>query len=158
MMLHNFIFCWCVLLYFIVWVEVIKIQIWFEFKLVCNLQKGLKIKTEFSNFLEHFGPNPSSAQLAFSHMWLTWPSQLAPGPASLPGFSLARSAPLTRTAIAPTINPLLSSSPNQPNFLEIFTIQSRLGERIIRTVSPLWVGTKSPIYIVPVLRRILIHK
>jgi hypothetical protein len=24
-------------------VEVIKIQIWFEFKLVCNLQKGLKI-------------------------------------------------------------------------------------------------------------------
>jgi hypothetical protein len=26
-----------VLLYFIVWVEVLKIQIWFEFKLVCNL-------------------------------------------------------------------------------------------------------------------------
>jgi hypothetical protein len=24
-------------LYFIVWVEVLKIQIWFEFKLVCNL-------------------------------------------------------------------------------------------------------------------------
>jgi hypothetical protein len=32
-----------VLLYFIVRIEVIKIQIWFEFKLVCNLQKGLKI-------------------------------------------------------------------------------------------------------------------
>jgi hypothetical protein len=26
-----------VLLYFIVWVEVIEIQIWFEFKLICNL-------------------------------------------------------------------------------------------------------------------------
>jgi hypothetical protein len=28
-----------VLLYFIVWVEVVKIQIWFEFKLVWNLEK-----------------------------------------------------------------------------------------------------------------------
>jgi hypothetical protein len=28
-----------VLLYFIVRVEVVEIQIWFEFKLVCNLQK-----------------------------------------------------------------------------------------------------------------------
>jgi hypothetical protein len=32
-----------VLLYFIVRVEVVEIQIWVEFKLVCNLQKGLKI-------------------------------------------------------------------------------------------------------------------
>jgi hypothetical protein len=32
-----------VLLYFIVRVEVIEIQIWFKFKLVYNLQKGLKI-------------------------------------------------------------------------------------------------------------------
>jgi hypothetical protein len=32
-----------VLLHFIVRVEVVKIQIWFEFKLVCNLQNGLKI-------------------------------------------------------------------------------------------------------------------
>jgi hypothetical protein len=47
------------LLYFIVRVEVIEIQIWFEFKLVYNLQKGLKIKREFSNFLDQFGPNPS---------------------------------------------------------------------------------------------------
>jgi hypothetical protein len=31
-----------VLLYFIVRVEVVEIQIWFEFKLVCNLQKGFK--------------------------------------------------------------------------------------------------------------------
>jgi hypothetical protein len=31
------------LLYFIVRVEVIKIQIWFEFKLVCNSQMVLKI-------------------------------------------------------------------------------------------------------------------
>jgi hypothetical protein len=36
-----------VLLYFIMWVKVIEIQIWFEFKLVCNLQKGLKIKGNF---------------------------------------------------------------------------------------------------------------
>jgi hypothetical protein len=31
-----------VLLYFIVRVEVVEIQIWFEFKLVCNLQKGFE--------------------------------------------------------------------------------------------------------------------
>jgi hypothetical protein len=40
-----------VLLYFIVRVEVNEIQIWFEFKLVCNLQKGLKIYKGFSIFL-----------------------------------------------------------------------------------------------------------
>jgi hypothetical protein len=38
------------LLYFIVRVEVTKIQIWFEYKLVCNLQKGLKIYKGFSIF------------------------------------------------------------------------------------------------------------
>jgi hypothetical protein len=52
------------LLYIIVWVEVIEIQIWFEFKLVCNLQKGLKIYRGFSNFLGHIrlnpGPGPTS--------------------------------------------------------------------------------------------------
>jgi hypothetical protein len=31
-----------VLLYFIVRVEVVEIQIWFEFNLVCNLQKGFE--------------------------------------------------------------------------------------------------------------------
>jgi hypothetical protein len=36
-----------VLLHFIMWVEVIKIQIWFEFKLVCNLPKGLKFIEDF---------------------------------------------------------------------------------------------------------------
>jgi hypothetical protein len=46
-----------VLLYFIVRVEVIKIQIWFEFKLVCYLQKGLKIYKGFSIFLRCIGPN-----------------------------------------------------------------------------------------------------
>jgi hypothetical protein len=49
-----------VLLYFIVRVEVIEIQIWFEFKLVCNLQKGLKIYKWFSIFLRHIGPNSLS--------------------------------------------------------------------------------------------------
>jgi hypothetical protein len=46
-----------VLLYFIVRVEVVEIQIWFEFKLVCNLQKGLKIYKGFSIFLRHIGLN-----------------------------------------------------------------------------------------------------
>jgi hypothetical protein len=46
-----------VLLHFIVRVEVVEIQIWFEFKLVCNLQKGLKIYRGFSNFLGYIGPN-----------------------------------------------------------------------------------------------------
>jgi hypothetical protein len=46
------------LLYFIMRVEVIEIQIWFEFKLVCNLQKGLKIYRGFSNFRGYIGPNP----------------------------------------------------------------------------------------------------
>jgi hypothetical protein len=46
------------LLYFIVQVEVVEIQICFEFKLVCNLQKGLKIYKEFSIFLRRIGPNP----------------------------------------------------------------------------------------------------
>jgi hypothetical protein len=31
------------IMYFIVRLEVAEILIWFEFKLVCNLQKGLKI-------------------------------------------------------------------------------------------------------------------
>jgi hypothetical protein len=44
-----------VLLYFIVRVEVVKIQIYFEFKLVCNLQKGLKNYKIFSNFLGNMG-------------------------------------------------------------------------------------------------------
>jgi hypothetical protein len=39
-----------VLLYFILRVEIIEIQIWFEFKLICNLQKGLKIIKDFLIF------------------------------------------------------------------------------------------------------------
>jgi hypothetical protein len=46
-----------VLLYFFVRVELVKIQIWFEFKLVCNLQKGSKIYKGFSIFLRRIGPN-----------------------------------------------------------------------------------------------------
>jgi hypothetical protein len=48
------------LLYFIVRVEVVKIQIWFEFKLVCNLQKGFEIYKGFSIFLRRIGPNSRS--------------------------------------------------------------------------------------------------
>jgi hypothetical protein len=58
MPLHIF-FADEVLLYFIVRVEVVKIQIWFEFKLVCNLQKGLKINKGFSIFLRRNGLNCS---------------------------------------------------------------------------------------------------
>jgi hypothetical protein len=45
-----------VLLYFIVWVEVVEIQIWFEFKLICNLLKGLKI---INDFLGNMGRIPA---------------------------------------------------------------------------------------------------
>jgi hypothetical protein len=48
------------LLYFIVRVEVIEIQIWFEFKLVCNLQNVLKIYKGFSIFLRRIGLNSRS--------------------------------------------------------------------------------------------------
>jgi hypothetical protein len=48
------------LLYFIVRVEVIKIQIWFEFKLVCNSQMVLKIYKGFSIFLRRIGTNSRS--------------------------------------------------------------------------------------------------
>jgi hypothetical protein len=48
------------LLYFIVRVELIEIQIWLEFKLVCNLQNGLKIYKGFSIFLRRIGPNSQS--------------------------------------------------------------------------------------------------
>jgi hypothetical protein len=58
MPLHIFL-CDEVLLYFIVRVEVIKIQIWFEFKLVCNLHKGLKNYKWFSIFRRRIGMNPN---------------------------------------------------------------------------------------------------
>jgi hypothetical protein len=63
-----------VLLYFIVRVEVVEIQIWFEFKLICNLQKGLKNYKGFSNFLGNMGRIPALAQLSFSHVWPARPS------------------------------------------------------------------------------------
>jgi hypothetical protein len=44
-------------LYFIEQVEVIEVQICFKFKLVCNLQKGLKFYKRFSIFLTRIGPN-----------------------------------------------------------------------------------------------------
>jgi hypothetical protein len=63
-----------VLLYFIVRVEVIKIQIWFEFKLICNLQKGLENHKGFSNFLGNMGRITASVQLIFSRVWPAQPS------------------------------------------------------------------------------------
>jgi hypothetical protein len=49
MLLHIFL-CDEVLLYFIEQVEAVEVQIWFEFKLVCNLQKDLKTIKEFLIF------------------------------------------------------------------------------------------------------------
>jgi hypothetical protein len=64
-----------VLLYFIVSVEVVEIQIWFEFKLVCNLQKGLKIYKGFFYFpMVYWAEFPVSAQPASSRVRRTWPS------------------------------------------------------------------------------------
>jgi hypothetical protein len=55
------------LLYFIVRVEVAEIQIWFELKLVYNLQNGLKIYKGFSSFPNvYWAEFPVSAQPASS--------------------------------------------------------------------------------------------
>jgi hypothetical protein len=147
-----------VLLYFIVWLEVVKIQIWFEFKLVCNLQKGLKIDRGFSNFLGHIGPNPGPADLLprVDHLaqlasvdspasyWARPTTVAQPNP-----FSLIRpDSPLTwpesefilvKAIHLNRIYPIL-------NFSLSAVIWSWLGDRIGRTLSPLRVGTKSPIY------------
>jgi hypothetical protein len=117
MPLHIFL-CDEMLLYFIVRVEVTKIQIWFEFKLVYNLQKGLKIYKGFSIFLRRIGPNPGlgpagllpcvdrSAQLASTGgpaSYRARPTLITqPDP-----FSLIRSdSPLTRPDPNPSSYPL----------------------------------------------------
>jgi hypothetical protein len=71
------------LFYFIVRVEVTKIQIWFEYKLVCNLQKGFKIYKGFSIFLTRIGLNswsrpsrpPSARGLISRASQRRWPNQ-----------------------------------------------------------------------------------
>jgi hypothetical protein len=67
MLLHIFLGA-AELSYFIVRVEVVEIQIWFEFKLVCNLQKGLKIYKGFYILIRCIGTNsrsrPSQSPLA----------------------------------------------------------------------------------------------
>jgi hypothetical protein len=81
------------LLYFIVRVEVIEIQIWFEFKLVCNLQKGLKIYKEFSIFLRRIEPNPRLGPAGLlSHVVRKRPSARPSGPANLTGVHPSRAA------------------------------------------------------------------
>jgi hypothetical protein len=73
-----------VLLYFIVQIEVVEIQIWFEFKLVCNLQKDLKIYKWFSIFVRRIGPNPDLGLAGLlSRTVHEWPSAWPSGPASL---------------------------------------------------------------------------
>jgi hypothetical protein len=51
-----------VILYFIEQVEVVKIQIWFEFKLVWNLENIWKIKGLFHFFYWPWAETSSSAQ------------------------------------------------------------------------------------------------
>jgi hypothetical protein len=60
------------LLYFMVRVQGAKIQIWFEYKLVSNLQKGLKIYKGFSIF-----PILMAAQPATYRVRPNRPSMLA---------------------------------------------------------------------------------
>jgi hypothetical protein len=59
-------------------VEVAEIQIWFEYKLVCNLQKGLKIYKGFSIFSSLMGRNLLAALTASSHAWPDRPNKPAP--------------------------------------------------------------------------------
>jgi hypothetical protein len=84
------------LLYFIVRVEVIEIQIWFEFKLVCNLQKGLKIYNGFSIFLRRIGPIPGLGPTGL----LSRASQMAQCATERPGQPSGR-APISCSPIRP---------------------------------------------------------
>jgi hypothetical protein len=78
------------LLYFIVRVEVIEIQIWFEFKF---LQKGLKIYKGFSIFLRRIEPNPRLGPAGLlSHVVRKRPSARPSGPANLTGVHPSRAA------------------------------------------------------------------
>jgi hypothetical protein len=71
------------LLYFIMRVEVAEIQIWLDFKLFCNLQKGLKIYKGFSIFPKaYWAEFPVSAQPASSRTRPDRPSK--PTPAAQP--------------------------------------------------------------------------
>jgi hypothetical protein len=149
-----------VFLYFIMWVEVVEIQIWFGFKLLCSLQKGFKNYRGFSNFLGHIGSNPGPgpagllprvdhlAQLPTTGGPPSYRAHRAPVAQPDP-FSLIRpNSTLTRpesefipvkVILLNRIYPLLDSSIS-------IVIWSRLANRIGRTLSPLRVVTKSPIY------------
>jgi hypothetical protein len=81
-----------VLLYCIVQVEVIEIQVWFEFNVVCNLQKGLKIYRGFSNFLSQIGPNPGPGPVGL----LPRMDRSAQRPASVAQPATGRAPPLLR--------------------------------------------------------------
>jgi hypothetical protein len=83
-----------VLLYFIVTLEIVEIQIWFEFKLVCNLQKGLKIYKGFSIFPSLMGRNPRMARLA--------QQASAGGPASVAGAHPSHAAWSDPLSVNPT--------------------------------------------------------
>jgi hypothetical protein len=60
----HILLCDEVLMYFIVWVEVIEIQIWSEFKLVWNLWKVFEKEKGFSIFPSLMGRNPRATSTA----------------------------------------------------------------------------------------------
>jgi hypothetical protein len=103
-----------VLLYFIVWVEVMKIQIWFEFKLVQNLEKIWKFKSLFQFFIGH-GPNSTQpAQLSLPFLSHGWPALWPMKPISI---SAEPSSGLVGTLYIfhaePSSDPAASSSPSK---------------------------------------------
>jgi hypothetical protein len=83
------------LLYFIVRVEVTEIQIWFEFKLVYNLQNGLEIYKGFPSFPNvYWAEFPVSAQPTSFRAQPDQPSK--PAPVVQPA---ERRAPISRSSI-----------------------------------------------------------
>jgi hypothetical protein len=98
-----------VLLYFIVWEEVVKIEIWFEFKLVCNLEKIWKLERLFPVFIGH-GPN--SFPLAQVGLLLSHPREAHVGPAPTP----ARHRPVVLSGASdPAPLPLLAAHCQMPS-------------------------------------------
>jgi hypothetical protein len=152
-----------VFLYFIVRVEVVKIQIWFELKLVQNLEKVWKLKSLFSNFLLAIGRIPPSRPSLASHPSPAWGLRRDPtrpssslacspaGPTTLPGFPdplSTRSATTPVTDLTPVTDPNSCSSPGliHPlcDFSVIFMIWNRITDRMARSSNSLRVDTGNP--------------
>jgi hypothetical protein len=82
--MHNFSLVGRVFLYFILQVEVVEIQIWIEFKLVCKLKKDLKKKRIFLIPIRYWAETwleTESGLAAASLSHSSVPSQNRPAPA-----------------------------------------------------------------------------